>query len=182
MTEQDMKKESNSPGSDSPDLKIISPPQKTVEMLYNRMAIIYFGLLFIFLGYFMVNNQPSSYVNIIGLILSIIAFFLYYFLLIDFVAHYFIKIFGIIYLNYQQNRNLWYFFGIVLICIIVFGVMINVIPPTSMYYGPSWVILTLSCGFIVELSKPLYIPSLNKFYEKYLKNFSDKHLKDSKSN
>jgi hypothetical protein len=155
--------------------KIISPPTKTPEMLYNRMAIIYFGILFFFFGYFMVISQPVSSWNTIGVLFYIIAFFLYYFLLIDFVLHFVIKVFGIVYSNYQQNRGLYYLVGIFVFIVLCFGAVVNFVPPTSIFYGPSFIAMTLACGFIVDLTKPLYLPYVQKFYDRYLKKSVGKY-------
>jgi len=178
MTGEEMESKIETQNSESPQLTIISPPLKTVEMLYNRIAIIYFGLFFTVLGLVLASIQPQSFVNIVGVVLIIIAFFLYYFLFLDFVAHYFLKVFGIVYLNYQQNRTLWYLCGIVLITVIVFGAVVNYVPSTSIYYGPSFIFFALACAFISDLLKPMYKPYMDRFYEKYLKNVSDKYLKN----
>jgi hypothetical protein len=155
---------------DSPKFRVIQPPEKTPEMLYNRIAVIFSGIVLFFLGNGMVGD-PRQYIKTIGIVFNLTAFLLYYLLFIDFAAYYSIKIFGIVYLNYQRNRNLWFLFGTLGIFIAIGGLVLNYIPPTSVYYGPAFLAMTILCGILIDFLKPFYSPIISKIDEKYLKRF-----------
>jgi len=150
--------------------KGITHPELTVEGLFNKLALFFFGTVCLIIGFVssVVNYSFPVIGNITIPLLAIFAI-IYYILLLDFVAYYSIKTLGIVVTNYRKYR-VWFFGGSLIVLVTIVGVIMKFYAIGNPYLEAVVdVALLVIIAVVIEIVRPIITPKIMEFLEKLQK-------------